>query len=286
MNKLKLNDAIGPRLRVAILASIFLNVLLWRSVAGLTQRPLQFITDRINVTRVIMDKQGKTVEKKVIPKVIPKKEPKPIVEPERKQVAQYKEPPRRSAILTAKPNPLAPAKPEDHTADATGNNKVGNVIGKQDAGPVAPDPPKADPPKPDPPKAEPPKADPPKADPPKADPPKVDPPKVDLPKVDPPKADPPPPPKAKGPSREAQYDAVKPDIPDELKKGEYKAFVRVKVEVNEDGSYNPIIRVGSGNAEIDRRVLEALKHWKWKPALKDGIPVKSTQLFKFEFLVE
>ena len=80
---------------------------------------------------------------------------------------------------------------------------------------------------------------------------------------------------------------MKPDIPDELKQqGGYKSFVRVRVIVEADGAATTVLRTSSGNADIDNRVLEALKHWKWKPALKDGVPVQSTQLFKFEFLVE
>ena len=94
-------------------------------------------------------------------------------------------------------------------------------------------------------------------------------------------------PKRKGPTKEAEpTDEAKPEIPDDLKRGSYKSFVRVKVEVSEDGSFTPILRTSSGNDELDRRVLDALKRWKWKPALKDGVPVKSTQLFKFEFEVE
>ena len=61
---------------------------------------------------------------------------------------------------------------------------------------------------------------------------------------------------------------------------------QVRVEVDADGSFSVVLRTSSGNPEIDRRVLEALKRWRWKPALRDGEPVKSTQLFKFEFEVE
>jgi protein TonB len=79
---------------------------------------------------------------------------------------------------------------------------------------------------------------------------------------------------------------VRPDIPDELKQGQYKSFVRVRVEIAADGSATPVLRTSSGNSEIDRRVLEALKKWRWKPALKAGVPTDSLQLFKFEFEVQ
>jgi len=94
--------------------------------------------------------------------------------------------------------------------------------------------------------------------------------------------------KPKGPTREAEpTDEVKPEIPDSLKQqGGYKSFVRVKVVVDPDGNAMPILRTSSGNPDIDARVLDALKQWKWKPALKNGVAVESTQLFKFEFEVE
>src|SRR5207248_8947723 len=104
-----------------------------------------------------------------------------------------------------------------------------------------------------------------------------------------PAAEPEPPKAAKrrGPTRDAEAeDTTKPEIPDDLKQGEYRSFVRVKVEIEPDGSFTPILRTSSGNSEIDRRVLAALKRWRWKPALRDGEPVKSTLLFKFEFEVQ
>jgi protein TonB len=60
----------------------------------------------------------------------------------------------------------------------------------------------------------------------------------------------------------------------------------VVVEIEADGSFEVSLRTSSGNPEVDQRVLEALKKWKWKPALKSGQPIASTQRFKFEFEVQ
>ena len=79
---------------------------------------------------------------------------------------------------------------------------------------------------------------------------------------------------------------VIPDIPDDLKSQDYKSFVRAKVLVHADGTFTVTLRTSSGNQEIDRRALDALKQWKWRPALQDGVPVESTKLFKFEFEVK
>ncbi|WP_309707223.1 TonB family protein [Armatimonas sp.] len=102
-----------------------------------------------------------------------------------------------------------------------------------------------------------------------------------------PKPTPAPTPKPSGPTREAEPGRqVQPTIPDSLKKGEFKSFVRVVVEIEADGSFEVTLRTSSGNTEVDQRVLEALKKWTWKPALKSGQAVASTQRFKFEFEVQ
>ena len=93
-------------------------------------------------------------------------------------------------------------------------------------------------------------------------------------------------PKYEHPAVEAEpSEQVKPEIPDELKSTEYRSYVRVRVEIAADGSATAALKTSSGNAEIDRRVLEALSKWKWKPALLDGRAIASVRYFKFEFEV-
>ena len=94
-------------------------------------------------------------------------------------------------------------------------------------------------------------------------------------------------PKPSGPTREAEPSRqVQPTIPEALRQGAFKSFVRVVVEIEADGSFEVSLRTSSGNAEIDQRVLEALRKWTWKPALKSGQAIASTQRFKFEFEVQ
>jgi protein TonB len=100
----------------------------------------------------------------------------------------------------------------------------------------------------------------------------------------PPPAQPVPPP---GPTQDAQPEnQIYPQIPDELKSQDYKSFVRVKVVISADGSFTANLVTSSGSLDIDQRVLDALKKWKWKPALSDGDPVDSTQRFRFNFEVQ
>ena len=79
---------------------------------------------------------------------------------------------------------------------------------------------------------------------------------------------------------------VKPEIPEELKSSEYSSSVKVKVEIDADGSARSTLRTSSGNIEVDRRVLEALERWIWKSAEVGGRPVASVRYFRFEFSVD
>ena len=93
--------------------------------------------------------------------------------------------------------------------------------------------------------------------------------------------------KSAGPTRDAEatLQAI-PNIPDSVNSGSYKAFVRVKVEVTEEGGFTVSIVTSSGNSEVDQCVLAALKRWKWKPALKDGVPIASSTTFRYAFAVD
>lgn len=97
----------------------------------------------------------------------------------------------------------------------------------------------------------------------------------------------PPAPRIAGPTRDAEpARQVQPTIPDTLRQGEFKSFVRVRVSVDVSGNATYVLRTSSGNPEVDQRVLSALEQWQWKPALKSGVPVESTLNFKFEFEVQ
>lgn len=101
-----------------------------------------------------------------------------------------------------------------------------------------------------------------------------------------PRPDPTATPRPRGATREARPTRqALPSIPDELRDGDFKTSVRVRVEVSADGSPTPSLRGSSGNTEIDGRVLAALRRWRWKPALRDGEPVASVQNFRFDFQV-
>jgi protein TonB len=276
-------DRLAKRLRWAIVASVLLNILGWRAVAAMAKRPMYVAPRPVEITRVIIDKKGHKIEKKITKEQIKHNVAKIRPQPEKKihqvvfkQPVKPTEPPKHSKVLAALDK--GPGNDDEPVVLPGGNADLGKAVVQQpDPGPAsapevkaAPAPPPVVTKVPEPVKVKAPDPTPPVV---KPDPPPV--------------VQPDPPPVKTGPTREAlPSNEIKPEIPDSLRHGDFKSFVRVKVEIDEDGTATPILRTSSGNSEIDQRVLDALKKWKWKPALENGTPVKSTQLFKFEFLVE
>jgi protein TonB len=59
--------------------------------------------------------------------------------------------------------------------------------------------------------------------------------------------------------------------------------VDVTVDVAADGSHTERIVRGSGSQDVDARVMDALKRWKWDPAAENGQAIASSENFKFTF---
>ncbi|HVK05310.1 MAG TPA: TonB family protein [Armatimonadaceae bacterium] len=91
---------------------------------------------------------------------------------------------------------------------------------------------------------------------------------------------------APGQTRDAEPSSLSmPAIPDSLKGAPYRSFVRVRVAVSAEGESEITLSDSSGNPEIDQHVIDAMRLWRWKPALRDGRPVASMHHFKFDFAV-
>lgn len=278
-------DRLARRLRWAIIVSVILNIFGWRAVAAMAKRPMFVPPRSVEISRVILDNRGRKIEKKVLKEQIKRKISQlktPSVQSVRQasyhQPQRPPEPPQHNKVLTAAGK--GPANEEPVVAEG-GSAQVGKAIVQQPAASEAIKP--APEVKPEPAPVIPKAPEPIKAKPDPAPAPAI--PKAPVP--EPVIKQPDPAPVKKGPTRDSEpAEEIKPEIPDELKHGDFKSFVRVKVEIDEEGKPTPILRTSSGNAEIDKRVLNALRKWRWKPALENGTPIASVQLFKFEFLVE
>jgi len=74
---------------------------------------------------------------------------------------------------------------------------------------------------------------------------------------------------------------VAPDLPKKLQG--IRAFVRVAVLVNEEGKVVTAHIAKSSAEELNDATLEAVRAWRYKPALKDGVPVATRFVVPFRY---
>ncbi len=67
---------------------------------------------------------------------------------------------------------------------------------------------------------------------------------------------------------------VKPEIPDSLRGEKFRGAVTARFTIQPNGSFTVSLVARSGNSDVDSIVLDALRDWKWNPALKDGVKVR------------
>ncbi|MGC4045463.1 MAG: TonB family protein [Armatimonas sp.] len=85
----------------------------------------------------------------------------------------------------------------------------------------------------------------------------------------------------KGETRDAEpLQKFPPEIPTGLK---FKPQVKLSIDVDIDGSAEYAIRASSGNTEVDQYVLDALRKWKWTPALRNGKPIATSFEYTWDF---
>ncbi len=81
---------------------------------------------------------------------------------------------------------------------------------------------------------------------------------------------------------------VQPDITEAIRAKGFKNVVKVKVKIEPDAKSAPYGKTvvsldrKTGNRDADQAVVNALKQWKWRTALKNGTPVKSTETFFYD----
>jgi TonB family protein len=113
-------------------------------------------------------------------------------------------------------------------------------------------------------------------------------PAADAPRLIEPPAPPPAPPVPAAPAL-ADSDAVPvsrpaPHYPREAQRRNIGGSVRVQVTVAADGSVERLqLAEGSGNRELDRAAMEAVRRWTFKPATRNGQAVAATVIVPLEF---
>jgi protein TonB len=76
-----------------------------------------------------------------------------------------------------------------------------------------------------------------------------------------------------------------PAIPDELREEALNAAATARFHIAVDGSTTVELVKPTQNPRLNRLLLDALKHWKFFPAMKDGKPVSSEEVLVIRVLV-
>lgn len=278
----ELQAALGKRLRWAIVGSILVNAVGWSIAMAIIKHREAVHQQYVTLAR-IENKKRELLKPKKLPvkaKAVPKKQVvKAPVAPKQKVVKAVDSAPKALKIVTTNAAGTGPSTPNDFNV-VTGNEKAGKVLdpnangqggdGNSEKQPVIPQPV------------------------PPTKPVEPEPKKEDIKPVTVAKVEPRPTPlvvaRPLGITRKAEsiepLSAIQVSIPGDLQAGDFKPFARFLLKIDEQGNVTPSLVESSGNKEIDRRILEAVKKARWQPAMEDGQPVASSIPYRFDFDVQ
>lgn len=77
-----------------------------------------------------------------------------------------------------------------------------------------------------------------------------------------------------------------PEYPNKLRREGVSGIVALKVEIDETGAVTACAVSKSSNPEFEQPALQAVKGWKFKPAQKDGSPVKVSMVIPIKFSLD
>lgn len=87
-----------------------------------------------------------------------------------------------------------------------------------------------------------------------------------------------------GPTREAQaISRPEPAFPSALRRAGISGNVTVKFSIGANGQARATLAVSSGHRALDQAALAAAQRWRFRPALKNGQAVPSSQYKRFSF---
>ena len=77
-----------------------------------------------------------------------------------------------------------------------------------------------------------------------------------------------------------------PIYPDMLRRDGVAGLVAVRVTIDEQGSVSECVVAKSSREEFERPAVDAVRNWKFKPASKGGVAVKSQVVIPIKFSQE
>jgi periplasmic protein TonB len=76
---------------------------------------------------------------------------------------------------------------------------------------------------------------------------------------------------------------VEPEFSDEARKAKYQGTVLLTIEVGEDGKPHGLRVLRGLGLGLDEKAIEAVSRWKFKPALRNGHPVRAAATIEVNF---
>ena len=76
---------------------------------------------------------------------------------------------------------------------------------------------------------------------------------------------------------------VEPEFSDEARKAKYQGTVLLTIEVGEDGKPHKLQVLRGLGLGLDEKAIEAVSRWKFKPALRNGHPVRAAATIEVNF---
>jgi protein TonB len=76
---------------------------------------------------------------------------------------------------------------------------------------------------------------------------------------------------------------VEPEFSEEARKAKYQGTVVLTIEVGEDGKPHRFHILRSLGLGLDEKAIDAVSHWKFKPALRNGRPVRAPATIEVNF---
>jgi periplasmic protein TonB len=76
---------------------------------------------------------------------------------------------------------------------------------------------------------------------------------------------------------------VEPEFSDEARKAKYQGTVLLTIEVGEDGQPHKLHVLSGLGMGLDEKAIEAVSRWKFKPALRNGRPVRAAATIEVNF---
>ena len=76
---------------------------------------------------------------------------------------------------------------------------------------------------------------------------------------------------------------VEPEFSDEARKAKYQGTVLLTIEVGEDGKPHQLRVLRGLGLGLDEKAIEAVSRWKFKPALRNGHPVRAAATIEVNF---